>query len=63
MKEKLYNFLEEKKLVKRKEKIAEVIHFEGATSYRTVNGIVLTKKGWIYLAISLIILLLILIIL
>lgn len=63
MKEKLYNFLEEKKLVKRKEKIAEVIHFEGATSYRTVNGIVLTKKGWIYLVISLIILLLTLIIL
>lgn len=63
MKEKLYNFLEEKKLVKRREKIAEVIHFEGATSYRTVNGVVLTKKGLIYLVINLIILLLILIIL
>lgn len=51
--EKWYDFLEEKKLAKRRDRITEVIHFEGATSYRTVSGVDLTKKGWKYLALSL----------
>ena len=61
--ESLYDYLVEKGLATRRDKITEIIRFEGNTSYRTISGIDLTKKGWKYLVISLLILLILIIVL